>query len=415
MKNLVKNLAITLVITLAIPVQLSHAAFSDLSYSQQNYIAINFLQEENIINGYPDGTFRPDNYVNRAEFLAIALTGANIEFDVMEKTPFPDVDHDAWYAPALKKAYKEGWIDGYSDGKFKPEKGINKAEALKILGEIQEWEAKSSETRLYSDVPMDSWYASYVLYAKSNNFLEEVGDFYYPASPMTRANVSEVVYRTIAKERGIVVENISREMDVLLDIPFAAQAPFGEWNDIRQSEGCEEAAILMAVRWAKGQSLTLEEAKEEIIRIYEYQIANFWTAHDTSAQDTLDWIVSGYFNYPNVKLVENITIQDIKNELYSGNAVVVPVNGKLLPNPYFSGIGPLQHTILIKGYDSKTKEFITNDPGTRFGENFRYHSSVLDMALHDYESGDKTYLPEQQKTMLVVKPWNVVAYGYTGL
>jgi len=178
------------------------AAFSDVTSSHKNYDAILYLQENNIINGYSDGTFKPDNTVNRAEFLKIILEGSNIRLNITENTPFSDVDNNAWYAPYLKKAYDEGWIDGYPDGTFKPAQEINKVEALKIVGEVQNWNLPETITNQpFDDVYKTTWYSAYVFYAKTNNFLEETGNLYNPADFMTRGGISEVIYRTIAEDK----------------------------------------------------------------------------------------------------------------------------------------------------------------------------------------------------------------------
>ena len=59
--------------------------------------------------------------------------------------------------------------------------------------------------------------------------------------------------------------------------------------------------------------------------------------------------------------------------------------------------------IVIRGYDAKTKEFITNDPGTRQGENYRYKSDVLINALRDYPTGNHLPIEAERKAMIIIK------------
>ena len=106
------------------------ANFNDVNSDHKNYDAIRYLQEKKVINGYPDGTFKPGNFVNRVEFLKIILEGSDIPLNVTSNTNFYDVEHNQWYGPYLKKAYKEGWINGYPDGTFKPELNINGSSTL---------------------------------------------------------------------------------------------------------------------------------------------------------------------------------------------------------------------------------------------------------------------------------------------
>ena len=58
--------------------------------------------------------------------------------------------------------------------------------------------------------------------------------------------------------------------------------------------------------------------------------------------------------------------------------------------------------IIIRGYDPLTKEFITNDPGTRKGELYRYDATVLYEAIRDYPTGYHEIIPHIEKNMIVV-------------
>lgn len=192
--------------------------------------------------------------------------------------------------------------------------------------------------------------------------------------------------------------------DVLLDVvPFTPQAPLGDWGDIRQQSGCEEAVALMAMRWVQGRSLTLEEARKEIIAISDFELNNYGHFHDTSTQDTVDRIFKGYFKYNNVEIKKGFTAKDIETELSNGNLVIVLANGQKLGNPYYKQPGPLEHALLIKGFNSSTGEFITNDSGTKMGESFRYPEEVVMNAIHDYPTGFHEPISEMRKIMIVVK------------
>ncbi len=197
MKKITVKISLALTLFLNINLAPVFAAFLDVNEFHQNYQAINFLQEQGILNGYADGTFKPDNAVNRAEFLKIILEGSNIPLDISMITPFNDVDNSAWYAPYIRKAFDEGWIVGYADMSFKPAQTINKVEALKILGEVQNWQIETQISAPYFDVGVQEWFTPYVSYAKSHEFLEEAGSLFEPAQLMTRAKISEIIYRTL--------------------------------------------------------------------------------------------------------------------------------------------------------------------------------------------------------------------------
>lgn len=192
----------TVIFTMQVPA-VSASSFSDVPYTNTYSTAISYLESNNIVQGYPDGTFRPENTINRVEFLKIVLEGTRVPLDSTESAGFPDTDENQWYGPYLRKAKSEGWIQGYPDGTFKPLNPVNKVEALKILGEAQQWdrlplgevpEAPFLDTYRYS------WYSPYVYFAKENGILFEETDYLYPDQSVTRGYMAELVYRSIIKD-----------------------------------------------------------------------------------------------------------------------------------------------------------------------------------------------------------------------
>ncbi len=191
---------------------------------------------------------------------------------------------------------------------------------------------------------------------------------------------------------------------VTLSVPFLAQAPFGEWSDPRQQDGCEEASVIMAMHWVRGTKIESKEAgKNEILTLSHYQEDNFGFYHDTSAYDTAKWMIEGYYNYKSYELKYPKNAEDIINELVNGNLIIVPSNGKALGNPNFTAGGPDRHMLVVKGYNRNTSQFITNDPGTRQGENYRYNKEVLFNAVRDYTTGYHAPIEGDKKVMIVVK------------
>src|SRR3989338_9613961 len=69
------------------------------------------------------------------------------------------------------------------------------------------------------------------------------------------------------------------------NVPFTTQAPFADWEDDRQQDGCEEASVLMAIRWIRGQGITKQEALDEILAMSAYELEKYGSYHDTSAED----------------------------------------------------------------------------------------------------------------------------------
>jgi uncharacterized protein YkwD len=201
---------ITIVTLLPLIPSLEVLAFSDLGSSHENFEAIEYLEEAGILEGYGDGTFRPDLEVNRVEFLKIVIEGSNIPTDIEDETPFNDVNYQEWYGGYLKKAYKEGWIEGYDDGSFRPTNTINKVEALKILALAQNWSLPTViDEKPFNDVFTYDWFAPYVFYAKEHNYLDTSSSNLNPGDLMSRGGISQIIYQSyvdLENEIELIVE-----------------------------------------------------------------------------------------------------------------------------------------------------------------------------------------------------------------
>lgn len=95
------------------------------------YTAVRYL----IVEGYPDGSFKPDQPVNRAEALKILMESGRLGplDELAELKEFPDVPEDAWFRGYVRKAQAYDIVEGYPDGTFRPAQYITRAEAAKIV------------------------------------------------------------------------------------------------------------------------------------------------------------------------------------------------------------------------------------------------------------------------------------------
>ncbi|MFA6305847.1 MAG: S-layer homology domain-containing protein [Candidatus Gracilibacteria bacterium] len=171
--------------------------FPDVSQDNEHFVAIKYLVDKGIINGYQDGTFKPEELVNRAEATKMVVKAFNVPYDKVFEGSFPDVKKSDWFFPFVMAGKEAGLLAGYKDGKFKPENNINLAETLKIV-EVA-GNAKVPEKvdgNVFLDAPKDDWYAVYALYARDHNIVlsDDYGNL-HAEQPVTRQVFAEVVYR----------------------------------------------------------------------------------------------------------------------------------------------------------------------------------------------------------------------------
>lgn len=169
-----------------------------------------------------------------------------------------------------------------------------------------------------------------------------------------------------------------------LDVPFISQAPHANW-DFTHEEACEEAAILMANRYFKGIGFGgADEAERALQEIIVWEKDNLGFFESTTAEETAR--VAREMLGLKAEMIENPSVDQIKRYIFENKLVIVPAAGRDLGNPFFKQPGPLYHMLVIRGY-TKT-QFITNDPGTRRGENYPYDFETVLSANHDWNGGD---------------------------
>lgn len=140
----------------------------------------------------------------------------------------------------------------------------------------------------------------------------------------------------------------------------------------------------MTNAWVKNiSSLSRADAEAEIQKLAKWQNENFGYFESTTAKQTAEMAKKFYgLNY---KLIENPSVEDLKDELREGNVVVMGMAGRELGNPHFTPPGPFYHMLIIRGFDETG--FITNDPGTKYGKDYHYSFSTLMFSARDWSGG----------------------------
>ena len=121
-----------------------------------------------------------------------------------------------------------------------------------------------------------------------------------------------------------------------------------------------------------------------ILEVVDFQKDFLGDYLDTTAAETAQ-IIDLFYGYA-AFVINDPTVESIKAEIAAGRPVIVPAAGRELGNPNFTGLGPLYHMLVIKGYTED--KFITNDPGTRNGANYVYDIDVVMNAIGDWNNGD---------------------------
>ena len=186
-------------------------SFSDVPATHANAEAIAYVKAEGIVSGYADGTFRPDQTINRAEFLKIVLEaqatgytgdgpspspsmncffhGGSKEDFRQEFGKFNDVEFTSWYAPYFCSGIRSGIVRGYPDQTFRPAQTINFVEAAKIIVTTDAYFGGSLTVSRQGN----TWYEGYVrALAERKAIPLSITSF---GQVITRGEMAEMVWR----------------------------------------------------------------------------------------------------------------------------------------------------------------------------------------------------------------------------
>ncbi|MBU1446511.1 S-layer homology domain-containing protein, partial [Patescibacteria group bacterium] len=147
------------------------AGFIDVDQNDPYCDAIEYVEEENIFDGYSDGSFRPYVSINRAETVKVILEGFDYS-SMYANINFWDVQSYEWYYNYLRTAVYYRIIQGYPDGAFRPAQTVNRVELLKIFLEASDVYVPACYSSPYVDVPSNEWYTKYVCFAKSYDLMD---------------------------------------------------------------------------------------------------------------------------------------------------------------------------------------------------------------------------------------------------
>ena len=154
-------------------------SFKDTPNNEWYSAFVGYLEKYNIIRGYEDGTFRPDESITRAEFVTIAVRYYSLFNEVKSvsnTTKYNDLSNNYWAIKNISYATSEKWLNGYSDGSFRPDIVVTRAEVVTIINRAT---GRNADTEFinknltvlnrFTDVKNNSHWATYDIFEASND------------------------------------------------------------------------------------------------------------------------------------------------------------------------------------------------------------------------------------------------------
>lgn len=163
------------------PFTVTGAVFPDVSIERWSVADVEYMANDGVIVGYPDGEFKPANKLTRAEFAAMICRFTGLVSKSTEN-PFPDLDAKHWAYGDIMALYEAGLMTGYEDSTFRAENQITRAEVMTVVNKLlgrnpSEPYVKALNYNPFNDLYMDKWYYVIVLEATitHNYYLDTKG------------------------------------------------------------------------------------------------------------------------------------------------------------------------------------------------------------------------------------------------
>lgn len=163
---------------------------------------IESLARAGVISGNPDGTFAPDRSVNRAEMLKLLYVASGKTAVAPNGGCFSDVVRGSWYEAYVCDAAAMGYVQGYSDGKFRPASPVTRTEALKMVHTVfgmtvPDVTEGDKDLIKFVDISVAAWYTKYISAAFKNGVLPipgESGSRFYPDKELLRGEAAAYMF-----------------------------------------------------------------------------------------------------------------------------------------------------------------------------------------------------------------------------
>ena len=188
--------------------KVEEVSFTDVTENHIYYDIIYEMKKEGIINGYPDGTFKPSQEIKRSHVVSLLARALPLE-PVREGKEFKDVPSSHYYYEDIQKAYRAGIIDGNKDN-FYPEQTLTRVQMAKILTNAFDLQVKAEYD--FADVPSTHWGNQYVRALYSNGITTGSGEqgYFKPNGKVDRAHYAVFLHRLLNVDPNFVPKPIPK-------------------------------------------------------------------------------------------------------------------------------------------------------------------------------------------------------------
>lgn len=197
------------------PTPPARKTFSDLPSTHWASSCVEKLAERGVVSGNPDGTFKPDRNVNRAEFTKMLILAFYPDLkDYADKSCFNDVSSTDWFAPYVCAAKSEEIVEGYGGNVFYPANNMTRAEAVAALVKALNLPVSESVYEIFSDVTA-IWQIMYVNTAHKYGLVDGYSDnTFHPEEIIARSEAAQLICNALDRDFSEYIEDEIYDADL---------------------------------------------------------------------------------------------------------------------------------------------------------------------------------------------------------
>ncbi|WP_170270134.1 S-layer homology domain-containing protein [Heliorestis acidaminivorans] len=197
----------------------STSLFSDLTEDERYSLFVNYLYHRGLLNGFPDGTFRPEEGFTRAQAAHIIARSAGLPLISSASLPFSDLYADHWAYSAIATAYEHGLLQGFEDGTFRPDDPLTRAQALALILRLEEEsyiEDEDLPSLLYNDISPEHWAKKDLAIALEAGLLRKPhkDEGLEPEKPFSRIELSRALSMVMTKGPTVSTAPLALTLEV---------------------------------------------------------------------------------------------------------------------------------------------------------------------------------------------------------
>lgn len=176
--------------------------FTDVSSTNKNVLYIKYMANRGLINGFPDGTYHPGEGLTRAQaaVLFCKIRGLN---PTDKDSTFSDVADSHWAAGYIAAAVKAGYITGFPDGTYRPQATLTRAQGINLFLQLATEKDSSEEIPALQDLDKNHWAANSLAIALAAGMIEAQGNNIKPEQPFARGDLARALSILMTKDPGL--------------------------------------------------------------------------------------------------------------------------------------------------------------------------------------------------------------------